>query len=77
MKFRIEDFEFLPEEYEKGKTRSRLEEAIKTLHEMGNEIENMTAQESKDYHWYIVGVLIAIISALFIHMQIHMDKQAH
>ena len=47
---RLEDIKFQPYEYEKGKTRPRLKEALNTLREMGKEMENMTTPESKEYY---------------------------
>jgi len=64
---RIEDMDFEPWEYEKGKTRSRLKESLRVYGEMGKEIENMTKYEPKEYHLYIIAILIDIISSLFNH----------
>lgn len=71
---RLEDIEFQPYEYEKGKTRSRLKEALNTLREMGKEIENMTDQEPKEYHWYIIALTMDIVSSLFNHIEIYIAE---
>ena len=71
---RLKDIEFQPYEYEKGKTRTRLNEAINTLREMGKEMENMTSQESKEYHWYIIAITMDIISSLFNHIEIYLTE---
>ncbi len=71
---RLEDIEFQPYEYEKGKTRSRLKEALNTLRKMGKEMENMTTQESKEYHWYIIAITMDIISSLFNHIEIYLTE---
>jgi hypothetical protein len=42
--------DFQPWEGEKGKTGSRLKEAIRIYREMGKEIEQMTEKEPKEYH---------------------------
>ncbi len=73
---RLEDIEFQPYEYEKGKTRSRLNEALNTLSEMGKEMENMTVQESKEYHWYIIAITMDIISSLFNHIEIYLTEHS-
>ena len=73
---RLEDIEFQPYEYEKGKTRSRLKEALNTLREMGKEIENRTTQESKEYHWYLIAITMDIISSLFNHIEIYLTEHS-
>ena len=71
---RLEDIEFQPYEYEKCKTRSRLEKALNTLREMGKEMANMTDQEPKEYHWYIIALIIDIVSSLFNHIEIYIEE---
>lgn len=73
---RLEDIEFQPYEYEKGKTRSRLKESLNILREMGKEMENVTAPESKEYHWYIIAVTMDIISSLFNHIEIYLTEHS-
>ena len=73
---RLEDIEFEPYEYEKGKTRFRLKEALNTLREMGKEMENMTTRESKEYHWYIIAIAMDIISSLFNHIEIYLTEHS-
>ncbi|MEN6292798.1 MAG: hypothetical protein ABFD07_12385, partial [Methanobacterium sp.] len=63
-----------PYEYEKGKTRTRLYGALNTLREMGKEMEKMTSQESKEYHWYIIAITMDIISSLFNHIEIYLTE---
>lgn len=72
---RIEDIDFEPWEYEKGKTRSRLKESLGVYSEMGKEIENMTEFEPKEYHLYVIAILIDIISSLFNHIESHASKE--
>lgn len=76
LEVRLEDIEFQPYEYEKGKTRSRLKEALNTLREMGKEMENMTTLESKEYHWYIIALTMDIISSLFNHIEIYLTEHS-
>ncbi len=71
---RLGDIKFQSYEYEKGKTRSRLEKALNTLREMGKEMENMTDQEPKEYHWYIIALVIDIVSSLFNHIEIYIEE---
>ena len=73
---RLEDIEFQPYEYEKGKTRSRLKEALNTLREMGKEMENMTTPEPKEYHGYIIAVTMDIISSSFNHIEIYFAEHS-
>jgi hypothetical protein len=73
---RLEDVEFQPYEYEKGKTRPRLKEALNTLREMGKEMENRTNQESKEYYGYIIAMTVDIISSLFNHIEIYLDEHS-
>jgi hypothetical protein len=65
----IKDMDFQPWEYEKGKTASRLIEAVKIYRKMGEEIETMTHQEPKEYHLYVITILIDIISSLINHIE--------
>lgn len=71
---RLEDIKFEAYEYEKGKTRSRLKEALNTLRKMGKEMENMTDQEPKEYHWYIIALTMDIVSSLFNHVEIYIAE---
>ena len=73
---RLEDVEFQPYEYEKGKTRSRLKEALNTLREMGKEMENRITPEPKEYHWYIIVITMDIISSLFNHIEIYLTEHS-
>jgi|GEM_PF-2089931 len=74
---RLNDIEFQPYEYEKGKTGSRLKGAINTLRKMGKEMENMTTPEPKEYHWYIIAITMDIISSLFNHIEIYITEHHH
>ena len=65
----IIDMDFQPWEYDKGKTASRLTEAVKIYRKMGEEISTMTTLEPKDYHLYVITVLIEIISSLINHIE--------
>lgn len=65
--------DFQPWEYEKGKTASRLLAAISVYREMGKEVEKMTEKEPKEYHLYIIIMLIDIISSLFNHINLPID----
>jgi len=71
---RLEDIEFQPYEYEKGKTRSRLKEALNILREMGKEMEKIITQEPKEYHWYIIAMIMDITSSLFNHIEIYIAE---
>ena len=73
---RLEDIEFQPYEYEKGKTKSRLKEALNVLREMGKEIESRTTSESKEYHWYIIAITMDIISSFFNHIEIYLVEHS-
>jgi len=42
---------------------------------MGKEIENMTKYEPKEYHLYIMAILIDIISSLFNHIEPHASEE--
>jgi len=65
-------------EYEKEKKiRSRLKESIRVYGEMGKEIENMTEYEPKEYHLYVIAILIDIISSLFNHIIIPCIKREY
>ena len=72
---RLEDIEFQPYEYEKGKTGWRLKEALNTLRQMGKEMENMGDQEPNEYHWYIIALIMDIVSSLFNHIEIYIAEQ--
>lgn len=71
---RIIDLNFKPWELEKGKTGSRLKEAVKIYRKMGEEIELMTEKEPKEYHLYVIAILIDIISSLFNHIEIYIEE---
>ena len=61
-------------ELEKGKTGSRLKESIQIYRKMGEEIEMMTEKEPKEYHLYVIALLIDIISSLLNHIEIHIAE---
>ena len=65
----IKDMDFQPWEYEKGKTAFRLSKAVAVYREMGEEIESMTHKEPKDYHLYVITILIDLISSLINHIE--------
>ena len=65
----IKDMDFQPWEFEKGKTASRLIGAVKIYRKMGEEVETMTNQDPKEYHLYIITILIDIISSLINHIE--------
>ncbi len=65
--------DFQPWEYEKNKTASRLLAAISVYREIGKEVEKMTEKEPKEYHLYIIFLLIDIISSLFNHINLPND----
>lgn len=64
--------DFQPWELEKGKTGARLKEAIRISRKMGEEIEQMDEKEAKQYYFYIITILIDVISSLINHIQVHM-----
>jgi hypothetical protein len=70
---RIEDLEFQPQKEEIDKTLFRLKRTNKVIWKMGKEIEMMKTSEPRDYHWYIIGVLIMNLISLFNHIEIHME----
>ena len=55
-------------EFEKGKAGSRLENSIIVYRKMSEEIEQMTVNEPREYHFYVIAILIDIISSLFDHI---------
>jgi hypothetical protein len=61
-------------ESEKGKTGSRLKEAVRIYREMGKEIEKMTEKEPNEYHLYVIAILIDIISSLRNHIDSYRNK---
>lgn len=65
---------FYPWELEDGKTGSRLKEAIEIYRQMGEEIEKMTEKKPKEYHLYVIAMLIDIISSLLNHIEIHIEE---
>ncbi|HEY0196007.1 MAG TPA: hypothetical protein VGC02_00390 [Methanobacterium sp.] len=66
----IQEMDFKPLELEKGKAGSRLKEAVRIYSLMGKEIEQMTEHQPKEYHLYVIALLIDIISALLNHIEI-------
>lgn len=70
----IDNMQFESWEYEKGKTKSRITEAINVYRAMGKEMENMKGSEPNEYHWYIIAMLMEIISSLLDHVDIYMDE---
>lgn len=70
LKSGIEEMNFKPLELEKGKAGSRLKEAVKIYNLMGKEIEKMTEHQPKEYHLYVIALLIDIMSALLNHIEI-------
>ena len=71
---RIVDLNFEPWELENGKTGARLKKVVKIYRKMGEEIEMMTEKEPKEYHLYVIAILIDMISSLFNHIEIHIDE---
>lgn len=69
---RLQDLEF-PSEYETNRIKTRLERAVKTIQEIGNEIKSMKTQEPRDYHWYVVGSLAVVLISLFDYIEIYTD----
>ena len=65
---------FYPIEMEKGKSGYRLKESIEIYRQMGEEIEKMTQKEPKEYHLYIIAILIDIISSFTNHIEIYIDE---
>ena len=61
--------ELLPYESEEGETKLRLDHYIKSLNDIGKEIEKSDAKELHDYHWSIIGMLIIITFSLFDHIE--------
>ena len=61
--------ELLPYESEEGETKMRLDHYIKSLNDIGKEIEKSDAKELHDYHWSIIGMLIIITFSLFDHIE--------
>lgn len=70
----IKYIDFQPWEYEKGKTGSRLVNAINVYREMGVEIEQLTEKEPNEYHLYVIAILIDIVSSLINHLEAHMSE---
>ncbi len=48
-------------EFEKDKAGSRLENSIIVYRKMSEEIEQMTVNEPREYHLYVIAILIDII----------------
>ncbi len=69
----IEQIDFKHLELEKGKAGSRLKEAARVYRLMGKEIEQMTELEPKEYHIYVIAMLIDIMSALLNHIEISQE----
>ncbi|WP_414469207.1 hypothetical protein [Methanobacterium sp. ACI-7] len=65
----INHMDFEPWELEKGKIGSRLKNAVQIYRQMGVEIEMKTEQEPKDYHLYVIALLMDIISSLLNHVE--------
>ena len=61
--------ELLPYESEEGETKMRLDHYIKSLNDIGKELEKSDAKELHDYHWSIIGMLIIITFSLFDHIE--------
>lgn len=70
---RLDDLELPPPEEKIDKIKSRLEEAVKAIHQMGIEIESMKSKEPEDYHWYVVGTLAMVLVGLFDYIEIYLD----
>ncbi|MEN6591930.1 MAG: hypothetical protein ABFC12_01650 [Methanobacterium sp.] len=69
----IDEIDFKPGELEKGKAGSRLKEAVRIYRLMGKEIEQMTENQPKEYHLYVIAILIDIMSSLLNHMEISQE----
>lgn len=66
--------DFEPWELEQGRNGARLKEAVQIYREMGEEIEKMTEKEPREYHLYIIAMLIDIISSLLHHIENRDEK---
>ena len=71
----IDYMDFEPWELERGKTGARLKEAVEIYRKMGEKMEQMDEKEPKEYHLYLIAILIDIISGLLNHIQIHMVER--
>ncbi|MGZ7109016.1 MAG: hypothetical protein ACXVHW_08620, partial [Methanobacterium sp.] len=71
----FESMHFHPFEMENGKAGARLKESIEIYRQMGEEIEKMTEKEPKEYHLYVIALLIDIVSSLLNHIEIHEENQ--
>ena len=69
LEYGINQMNFETWELEKGKTGSRLKEALQTYRKMGEEIEKMDEKEPKEYHLYLIALLIDVISSLLNHIE--------
>ncbi len=65
----INYMDFEPWELEPGKNGARLKEAVKIYREMGKEIEKMTEKEPKEYHLYLIAILLDMLSSLLHHIE--------
>ncbi|MGZ7117828.1 MAG: hypothetical protein ACXVHS_10345 [Methanobacterium sp.] len=71
----FDSMHFHPFEMDNGKAGARLKESIEIYRQMGEEIEKMTEKEPKEYHLYVIALLIDIVSSLLNHIEIHEENQ--
>lgn len=69
----IDEMDFKPLELEKGKAGLRLKEAVRIYRLMGEEIEQMTEHQPREYHLYVIAILIDIMSSLLNHIAISQE----
>lgn len=69
----INGMHFKPMELEKGKAGSRLKEAVRIYGLMGEEIEQITENQPRDYCLYVIVILIDITSSLLNHIEISQE----
>ncbi len=66
---RTEFIEFVPDEMRNGGAKPRLDGAIASLAQQGEELKDRQRREPEDYHWEIIGSLVLCIAALLDHME--------
>lgn len=74
LEMQIQSMHFQPWELEEGKAGSRLKKALKVYREIGKEISQMTEREPQEYHFYVIAILIDMLSSSFNHIEAHINE---
>jgi hypothetical protein len=66
---RVDRIPFAPVELQNGGAKARLDVAVKSLADAGAELKKRKGREPEDFHWEIIGDLVAGLAALLDHIE--------